>query len=207
MKKLAIALSIIAVTSTPALAEGNAEAGKTKAVTCAACHGADGNSVISMYPKLAGQHAAYLEKQLHDFKHSAQTAGKQGRMDPIMAGMSLPLSDQDIKDVSAFFASQQQTQADIKDVPALGKQLYQGGDPSRGITACIACHGPNGNGAELAGFPKIGGQHADYIKIQLEKFHNSSRANDLNGMMQDVAKKLTPTDIQALSSYIANLKP
>ncbi|ABZ78762.1 cytochrome c class I [Shewanella halifaxensis HAW-EB4] len=206
MKKLALALSVLATISSPAMAEGNAEAGKTKAIVCSACHGIDGNSMIDMYPKLAGQHSTYLEKQLHDFRSAAQTGGKEGRMDPIMGGMSIALSDQDIADISAFYASQAKNDIDVKDIPELGAQLYKNGDATRGITACIACHGPKGDGMELAGFPAIDGQHANYIKIQLNKFHDTNRNNDLNGMMQDVAKKLDSYDIDALSKYISSLK-
>ncbi|NRD72042.1 cytochrome c4 [Shewanella sp. VB17] len=206
MKKLALTLSVLAFISSPTMAEGNAETGKTKAIVCSACHGVDGNSMIDMYPKLAGQHATYLEKQLHDFKSAAQTGGKEGRNDPIMGGMAMMLSEQDVKDVAAFYASQAQTQVEVTDIPKLGEQLYKSGDVARGITACIACHGPEGAGSELAGFPTIGGQHANYIKIQLNKFHDTSRNNDLNGMMQDVASKLAAEDIEALSKYISSLK-
>lgn len=207
MKKLALALSVVvAAISSPTLAEGNAEAGKTKVIVCSACHGMDGNSLIDMYPKLAGQHATYLQKQLHDFRSAAQTAGKDGRMDPIMGGMSIALSDQDILDISAYFTSQTLKVAEVKDIPEFGAKLYKGGDAARGITACMACHGPEGKGAELAGFPALAGQHANYIKIQLTKFRDVSRHNDLNGMMQDVAKKLNDSDIEALSKYIASLK-
>lgn len=166
----------------------------------------DGNSMIDMYPKLAGQHATYLQKQLHDFRSAAQTGGKDGRMDPIMSGMAMPLSDQDILDITAYFSSQAIQVAEAKDVPELGAKLYKGGDVSRGITACMACHGPDGKGAELAGFPTLAGQHANYIKIQLTKFREAGRHNDLNGMMQDVAKKLSDSDIDALSKYLSSLK-
>ncbi|WP_198781799.1 c-type cytochrome [Shewanella putrefaciens] len=207
MKKLALALSVVvAAISSPAIAEGNAEAGKTKIIVCSACHGMDGNSMIDMYPKLAGQHATYLQKQLHDFRSAAQTGGKDGRMDPIMGGMSIALSDQDILDIGAYFSSQTLQVAEVKDVPELGAKLYKGGDVSRGITACMACHGPDGKGAELAGFPALAGQHANYIKIQLTKFRDAGRNNDLNGMMQDVAKKLSDSDIDALSKYLSSLK-
>lgn len=206
MKKLALTLFVLAFISSSAIAEGNAETGKTKAIVCSACHGVDGNSMIDMYPKLAGQQATYLEKQIHDFRSAAQTGGKEGRYDPIMGGMAMMLSEQDIKDVAAFYASQTQTQAEVTDIPTLGEQLYKSGDVARGITACIACHGPAGNGSELAGFPTVGGQYANYIKIQLNKFHDKTRKNDLNGMMQNVASKLSTEDIEALSKYISSLK-
>lgn len=206
MKKLAIVLSVVATISSPAIAEGNAEAGKTKAIVCSACHGVDGNSMIDMYPKLAGQHVTYLEKQLIDFRSAIKTGGKEGRVDPIMGGMSFTLTDQDIEDLSAFYASQVQQPIDVNNVPELGERLYKVGDASRGITACIACHGPNGKGVGLAGFPMIGGQHANYIKIQLNKFKDTNRNNDLNGMMQATSQKLNDTDIDALSQYISDLK-
>lgn len=206
MKKLALALSAVAAISLPVSAQGDAEAGKTKSAVCAACHGVDGNSMIDMYPKIAGQHAAYIEKQLHDFKDAMASGGSKGRMDPIMGGMVAALSDQDMKDLAAFYATQTQTDAPAADVPELGEKLYKGGDMSRGITACIACHGPNGLGMELAGFPMVSGQHANYIKIQLNKFRDGSRNNDLNGMMSDVSKKLSDADIQALAAYISTLK-
>ncbi|MEH6734667.1 MAG: c-type cytochrome [Shewanella sp.] len=206
MKKLALALSVVAAMSSSVMAEGNAEAGKTKAIVCSACHGADGNSMIDMYPKLAGQHPAYLEKQLTEFRLAAKTGGAEGRMNPIMIGFAMGLSDEDIADVSAFFASQVQVVADVADVPTAGEKLYKGGDAARGITACVACHGPEGQGAAAAGFPVVGGQHANYIKIQLAQFRDGVRHNDLNGMMQDVAKKLSDADIEALSKYISSIK-
>ncbi|ABE56897.1 cytochrome c, class I [Shewanella denitrificans OS217] len=206
MKKLALALSVVAAMSSPANAEGNAEAGKTKALICSACHGVDGNSMIDMYPKISGQHASYLEKQIHDFRSAAMSGGKEGRMDPIMGGMTMALSDQDIADLAAFFASNPIQAVAITDVPALGESLYKGGDTDRGITGCIACHGPDGKGAAAAGFPTLAGQHTNYIKIQLNKFRDGSRNNDLNGMMQDIAKKLTDSDIEALSKYISSIK-
>ncbi|NKF52064.1 cytochrome c4 [Shewanella sp. WXL01] len=207
MKKLALALSVLATMSSPAMAvEGNAEAGQAKSALCAACHGPDGNSMIDMYPKIAGQHANYLAKQLTDFQAAMKTGGKEGRMDPVMGGMTMTLTEQDIADLAAFYASQTQSTVDVADVPALGASLYKTGDAARGITACIACHGPDGNGTEAAGFPKVSGQHANYLKIQLTKFRDTNRNNDLNGMMQDVSKKLSDADIEALSKYISSIK-
>lgn len=206
MKKLALALSVVAAMSSPVMAEGNAEAGKTKALVCSACHGVDGNSMIDMYPKIAGQHPSYLEKQLKEFRAAMQTGGKEGRMDPIMGSMAIGLSDQDIADLAAYYSSQKLIVADVADVPSAGELLYKGGDMARGITSCIACHGPDAKGMEAAGFPAIGGQHANYIKIQLTKFRDTNRHNDMNGMMQDVAKKLSDADMEALSKYISSIK-
>jgi cytochrome c553 len=182
-----------------AMAQGNIEAGKEKSVTCVACHGADGNSPSNLYPKLAGQHKSYLEKQLIQFKNGE-------RSDPIMAGMVAGLSEQDMKDLSAYYESQTATSETVSpEVAAAGKNLYMGGDINRGIPGCVACHGPRGNGLALAKFPKISNQHPAYIKVQLEKFRNKSRNNDPNGMMVDVAAKLTDADIELLSNYISAL--
>ena len=147
-----------------------------------------------------------MEKQLIELRLGMTSGGKQGRYDPVMSGMAMPLSDEDISDLSAYFASLPiSANSTPEDVVKTGKALYSGGDAERGLTACIACHGPRGNGTELSGFPKISGQHADYIKAQLQKFREGSRNNDMNGMMQDVAKKLTDADIEILSKYVGGL--
>ena len=204
MKKLALILSLLA--SCSVWAQGSIEAGKAKSQTCVACHGADGNSAIAMYPKLAGQHAKYLEKQLKDLKLGMTSGGKQGRYDPVMSGMAMPLTDTDLADLSAYYASLPiSEQSTPEDVVAKGKTLYTAGDAERGLTACIACHGPRGNGTELSGFPKISGQHADYIKAQLIKFRDGNRENDMNAMMRDIAKKMTDEDIETLSKYVGGL--
>src|SRR5690606_8504585 len=183
--------------------DGDAEAGKAKSAVCAACHSADGNSLVDMYPKLAGQHATYLYKQLKDYKQGMETGGKQGRNNSIMFGMVAALSDQDMKDLAAYFASQKMKSGTTpENVITRGEQLYRGGDAERGIAACIACHGPRGAGSSLGGFPKISFQHANYLKTTWQEFRSGQRANDLNGMMQDIAKKLTDDDIEVLSQYL-----
>lgn len=204
MKKLALILSLLA--SCSVWAQGSIEAGKAKSQTCVACHSADGNSLLTIYPKIAGQHEKYIEKQLHDLKLGMTSGGKQGRYDPVMSAMAMPLSDKDIADLAAYFASQTiSANSTPEDVAVKGKALYSAGDAERGLTACIACHGPRGNGTELSGFPKISGQHADYIKAQLQKFRDDARNNDMNAMMRDVAKKLSDTDIEILSKYVGGL--
>ncbi len=204
MNKLALILSLLA--SCSVWAQGSIEAGKAKSETCVACHGADGNSQIATYPKLAGQHAKYIEKQLKELKLGASSAGKQGRYDPVMSAMAMPLSEQDMADLAAYYASLPiSSNSTPEEVVSTGKVLYSAGDASRGLTACIACHGPRGNGTELSGFPKISGQHADYVKAQLLKFRDDSRGNDMNAMMRDVAKKLTDADIDTLSKYVGGL--
>lgn len=209
MRKIALSLTFLAgvFSANNALAiEGDIEAGKAKSASCVACHGADGNATIAMYPKLAGQHAEYIYKQLKELKLGMTSGGSAGRMDPVMSAMAMPLSDQDMKDISVYFASQNMTEESTpKDIVALGTMLYKAGDAERGIPACAACHGPRGNGTSLSGFPKISFQHADYIKAQLVKFRSGERVNDLNGMMQDIAKKLTDDDIEMLSKYLGGL--
>lgn len=207
MNKLVHHLAVFTLgIAAPALADADIEAGKASAMMCSACHGIDGNSSLDMYPKLAGQHAKYLEKQLQDFKLAMTSNGASGRADAIMGGMSVGLTEQDMKNIAAYYASQKQTGNETAKADKLGEQLYKFGDMKRGITACSACHGPAGKGMEAAGFPMIAGQHATYLQQQLSKFKKGVRSNDLNGMMSDVSKKLTAEDMQALSSYIASLK-
>ncbi|CAK2484425.1 Cytochrome c4 [Vibrio crassostreae] len=204
MKKLALILSLLA--SCSVWAQGSIEAGKAKSQTCVACHGADGNSLITQYPKLAGQHEKYLDKQLKELKLGMTSGGKQGRYEPVMGAMAMPLSEEDMADLAAYYASLPiSSNSTPENVVDEGKVLYTAGNAERGVTACIACHGPRGNGTELSGFPKISGQHADYIKAQLEKFRDGSRNNDMNAMMRDVAKKLTDAEIDTLSKYVGGL--
>ncbi|WP_418113649.1 c-type cytochrome [Vibrio scophthalmi] len=204
MKKLALIVSLLA--SCSVWAQGSIEAGKEKSQTCVACHGADGNSLLGMYPSLAGQHEKYLEKQLKDLKLGMTSGGKQGRFDPVMSGMALPLNEQDMADLAAYYASLPLAHSTTpENVVEQGKVLYTAGDAERGLTACIACHGPRGNGTELSGFPKISGQQPDYIKAQLMKFRDGTRENDMNAMMRDIAQKLTDEDIDTLSNYMGGL--
>lgn len=206
MKKALLTILATGLLSTSALAlEGDATAGQTKSAMCAACHGPDGNAMIPMYPKLAGQHGKYIEKQLADFKKGAMSGGSEGRNDPVMAGMVMALSEQDMADLGAYYASQQ-ISAGNGSADATGKKLYLGGDANRGITACIACHGNNGKGVSTAGFPSVNAQNADYLKLQLEKFRDGSRANDNASMMRNIATKLTDEDIKALSQFMASMK-
>lgn len=220
MKKLAILL--IAIASFTAHAQGdvqgfqqgnlqgflkgNAQAGKVKSATCVACHGVDGNSTSNLYPVLAGQHEKYLFKQLKEFKLGIETSGEKGRYNAVMAGMIAPLSVQDMKDLAAFFASQTaQSGSTPQSAIELGQTLYLSGNKKTGLPACIACHGPRGNGTALSGFPKISGQHAQYVKAQLYAFKDGVRNNDLNGMMRIVATKLTDKEIEAISQYVGGL--
>ncbi|ODP97739.1 MULTISPECIES: c-type cytochrome [Salinivibrio] len=204
MKKLALILTLLA--SASAWAQGDAEAGKAKANTCAACHGADGNSILPDYPNLAGQHANYIEKQLKEFKLGAQSGGEQGRYNAVMAGMVAPLSEQDMADLAAYYATLTPKPGTTPEGSvAIGRQLYMAGDPERGIAACTACHGPRGNGTPSSGFPKISGQPAKYLASQLKMFRDGDRHNDMNQMMRSVAAKLTDNEIDALSKYLGGL--
>ena len=179
---------------------GNAEAGKTKSATCSACHGADGNSVNPEWPKLAGQHPSYIAKQLANFKDDA-------RSNPSMSPMAKPLSEQDMADLAAYFSSQVKKpgEADQTKV-ALGEQMYKGGNNATGVAACAACHGPTGTGNPASNFPSLSGQHATYIKNQLNAFRKGERANDAGKMMRNVAAKMTDAEIEAVAEYIAGLK-
>lgn len=206
MKNISLLVCLFLGFSASAVAQGDAENGKAKSVTCGACHGVDGNSAIAMNPKLAGQHTNYLVKQLTEFKLASQTGGKEGRNNAVMNGMAAVLSEQDILDLSVYFSGQEATPGETsEDAVAQGNKLYVGGDLQRGITACIACHGPKGNGTSLSGFPDISGQHSDYIAAQLKAFRSGERANSLNGMMADIAKRMTDEDIRVISSYVSGL--
>jgi cytochrome c553 len=181
---------------------GDPVLGQTKAATCAGCHGADGNSVIPMYPKLAGQGAGYLAKQLANFKAGASS--ESGRVNALMNGMSAGLSEKDMADLGAFYTSQKMSEGD-GEANELGRKLYFGGDSERGISACVACHIANGKGSSQAKFPAIANQHVDYLTGQLKMFRSGERANDNNSMMRKTAVKLTDVDIKALAEFISSL--
>lgn len=172
---------------------------------CAACHGADGNSQIATNPKLAGQHLAYLYKQLTNFK--AQAGKQPQRVNPIMNGMVAALTDQDMRNVAAYYASIAQKGETAKNQQsiALGQRLYRAGDASKGLPACAACHGPAGAGIPDQ-YPRIGGQFADYSEAQLKSFRDGTRANDPNSTMRAVAIKMTDPEIKAVTDYIAGLR-
>ncbi|NQY65429.1 MAG: cytochrome c4 [Alteromonadaceae bacterium] len=206
MKKVIISLVLgLGLLNSAVAAEGNAEAGKAKSAMCAACHGADGNSLVPIYPKLAGQSAAYMAKQLADFKLGAMSGGKEGRADAVMGGMVMALSDQDMLDLAAYFSSQSISVGNGS-ANAAGEKLYLGGDAERGITACASCHGNDGKGMALAGFPALGSQNSAYLKEQLEEFRSGVRANDKGSIMRDIAAKLDDEDIAALMQHMSSLK-
>lgn len=196
MKKEILAALIVASFSSAVVAEGDVNAGKTKAVVCAACHNADGNSAVPTYPKLAGQHASYITKQLADFKSGA-------RKDPIMSGMAAPLSEADMADLAAYFASQKVSIGSATpEKMLLGKQLYNGGDKAKGVPACMACHGPSGAGNPAAKFPSLSGQHSAYVVKATQDFRSGARQHP---MMNAIADKMNDTEINAVANYINGL--
>ncbi len=201
MKKalLGVAMAMLAIAGA-AQAAGNAEAGKTKSVVCAACHGADGNSGVNpLWPKLAGQHPNYIIKQLRDFKANKRT-------EAMMAPMAAPLSEQDIADLAAYFSSQKRSIGEAAaDKVAAGEKLYRAGNAANGVSACTACHGPTGAGNPLSNFPGLSGQSADYVVKSLKDFRSGDRNNDTAGMMQDVSSRLTDEQIDAVAQYVQGL--
>lgn len=197
---LLAALGFVFAVST-AQGAGDPAAGQEKSATCTACHGTDGNSPTGQYPKIAGQHAAYLVKQLKDYKEGR-------RVNAIMQGIVAALSEQDMEDLAAYFESQTITPGTADpDVAPAGETLYRGGDLSRGIPACSACHGPAGLGNPAALFPRLSAQHTEYTAGQLMAFRSMQRANDAGQMMRSVAAKLSDADIDVVSSYLQGLRP
>jgi cytochrome c553 len=165
---------------------------------CAACHGADGNSAITLNPKLAGQHPEYLLKQLNNFKE-----GK--RANAVMAGMVANLTPEDMKALAKLYAGQKQTLGKAKSngVGSLGEKIYRGGIAATGVPACAACHGANGAGIPKQ-YPRVAGQHADYALQQLRTLRTSERANA--PMMMTIAAKMTDAEMQAVADYMQGMR-
>ncbi len=200
MKNLLISLIVSAGLVSVAHA-GDAEAGKAKSATCAACHGADGNSLAPTFPKIAGQGERYLIKQIKDIRDGARTVPE---MAPFVAG----LSDTDVEDLAAYFAAQTPTGGGAKEeLVELGQRIYRGGIADKGVPACLACHGPDGKGLDTAKFPRLAGQHDVYTVKQLTNFSMNLRTNDGDSrMMRDIAYRLHATEIEAVASYIQGLR-
>ena len=220
MKKGIVALALVGMVSLAQAAD--LEAAKEKAVVCAACHGAEGISISgAVGPNLAGQGEKYLLKQLRDFKSGA-------RAEAVMGAQVATLTDEDMVNLAAYYAAFPTPPAattgageDPEGMLELGQALYRGGDMANGIPACAACHGPAGGGIEPAAFPQLSAQHFEYTRLQLQKFQAGAtladqpsdvdtatiinRANDPNEMMRDIAKKMTPKQIEAVSRYIQGL--
>lgn len=200
MNKVLVTLLLTLGITGMAQAAGDAKAGQAKAAMCGACHGADGNSAAPNFPKLAGQGERYLLKQMNDIK-----SGNRNILE--MTGLLTNMSEQDMADIAAYFASQNMSvgAADPALVKA-GEALFRGGKLAEGMPACTGCHSPDGAGNDAAGFPQLGGQHAQYVAKQLTDFREGNRTNDGDSMMmRSVAAKLSNKDIQAISSYIQGL--
>ena len=193
---------ILAILFSSQLQAGDAAKGEAKTGVCATCHGVDGNSRAGQTPpapKLAGQSAKYLVKQLKDFK-------SKERDNALMLGMAGMLSDEDIENVATYYASQKVQYMAVSDkYIKTAEKIYRGGDSDRDIPACIACHGAKGNGLSTAGFPAIGGQHPDYTIATLKAFRSGARSNDANGIMRDIVAKMSDKQIEALGYYLVGL--
>ena len=195
----AIIIGLSSLMSFTLFAAGDSEAGKSKSALCAGCHGVDGNSVNAVWPKLAGQHATYLTKQIKDFKSGA-------RADAVMQGMVAALSDDDIDDIGAYFESQKIKMGTFdQELVAKGEAIYRGGITETSVPACIACHSPNGTGNGPASFPSLKNQHPEYTIAQLKKFKDGSRTNDSGKMMSNVSARMLESEMAAVAAYIAGL--
>lgn len=199
----------LSVATVPALAAGDAAAGKTKSAICAGCHSFDGNSVVAMWPKLAGQSDSYIAKQLKDFKAKL-------RNDLTMSPQAQALTEQDIEDLAAYFSSQ--TSAPGNANPPLtmaGKKVYRKGNIKARVIACLGCHGPIGAGNKalldsmlappVVEAPFIGSQHATYVEKQLKAFRDGARSNDVGRIMRNISSGMTDKDIENVAGYIAGL--
>ena len=228
MKKKLLALSLsLAFTSTSGIlhAEGNISSGKEKAAACVSCHGDNGNSLVSSFPKLAQQHSSYLIKQLQAFKNGT-------RKNPMMSSIAMGLTDEDMVDIAAYYSEQEVSanqlpvldddddekpatadgekkadgNAKLQAIIAQGSDLYRNGDLTRGVSACIACHGPFGEGNKPAGYPLLKSQHADYLIKTLTDFKTDARSNNPENIMHMTAKKMTDEEIKAVSYRISMMK-
>lgn len=204
-------------------AQGNASAGKSKAAMCAGCHGDDGNSAMPGFPKLAAQHPGYLVKQLQAFKEGSRLA-------PMMAPLALGLDDADMQDLAAFYSANkisanpapslpvddddddapaktdEQKKAELANLLATGADIYRNGKLSTGVSACVACHGPQAEGNKPASYPALHGQHADYLAKTLVDFKTGNRTKNRDNMMHMIAAKMSDADIKAVALYISTLK-
>ncbi|MBT6273895.1 MAG: cytochrome c4 [Chromatiales bacterium] len=199
MRKLTLlALITGALTFSTAMA-GDPAAGKARAGVCAGCHGVNGQSAQAMWPNLAGQSGTYIANQLKAFKDKVRKA-------PQMAPMVAALTDADMANLGAYYQSLPAATGQAKGDVAAAKALYTGGDASRGIPACMSCHGPGGKGMPAAAFPAVAGQHAAYSLAQLKGFAAGTRTTDLNKMMRDIAGRLDEATMSSLAQYMAGLR-
>ena len=195
----ALILALSGLMSLPASA-ADIEAGKTKSAVCAACHGADGNSSNPAWPSLAGQHASYLYKQLKDFKEGR-------RVDTTMTNMVTNLSDEDMKDLAAYYESQPHKPAPFNpELIEAGESIYRGGITETHVAACMGCHSPSGKGNGPAGWPSLKGLHPDYLVAQLQKFKHGERTNDSGKMMRNIVTRMSELEMKSVAAYIAGIE-
>jgi cytochrome c553 len=204
MKFLSILATIFFVTINlinPAYSS-DIDKGKELSASCAACHGDNGISVNPVWPKLAGQNPKYLASQLYEFRKGAEG----NRNNAVMYGIAMTLSDSDIEDLSAYYASLKSNVGLTQDkYLELGRDMYRGGNMDIKIQACISCHGPNGQGNYAAAIPMLSGQHSQYTYQQLKNFQSSMRSNDYNKMMRNIVHRMTDEEMKAVASYIEGL--
>lgn len=215
MHKKSLAFILTTLLSGHAYAElshaDSVNAGKAKTASCVSCHGEHGNSTMPMFPKLAGQNSVYITNQLHAFKSGE-------RKDPMMSALAMTLTENDITDIANYYAeqkvvSEQEEQFDTPEEKveheALVKQggdLYRNGDLQREVSACIACHGPHGEGNRPAGFPALKAQHSAYVIKALTDFKTGARSNHAENMMHMIAGKMTEAEIKAVAARISTMK-
>lgn len=206
MKRLTLLAFVLAAGAVSASPKADVEKGKQVAATvCAACHAADGNSGIAMYPRLAAQHTAYIYHQTIGIRDGKRTHGSAAVMKPVV----MNLSDQDILNVSAFYAKQQPKsgEANPKENPELGAKIYRGVSDKK-VPACMSCHGPSGagmpgGGSEIQAYPRLGGQHQAYIVEQMNAYKSGQRKNTI---MEDIANRMSEEDLKAVANFIQGLR-
>ncbi len=183
------------------LADGNAEAGAAKSAVCGACHGQNGHSVNPIWPNLAGQHSSYTVEQVKAIQKGEK------RSNPTMQPIVATLSDDDIQDIAAYYATQ--TESGLEADPSYwksGEKIYRGGIGARNVPACIACHGPIGRGNAPAKYPALRAQHAEYTLKQLHDYKSGERKTGAGGIMQTIAGRLSEEEMRDLASYIQGLR-
>ena len=205
----AVALTVGAAHAEDVMIEkGDPAAGADKSALCQGCHGGNGNSEDATFPRLAGQYAAYIAKQVHDFQKGVRANNET------MAGMAATVaSRQDAFDIGAYFASQKMADKPLAEVDeklaSKGRNIFYTGIPQKNVYACVNCHGERGKGKGpvITDFPVIGGQHRDYVIKELTDLRAGTRANDPAGMMQNIAKKLNDEEIKELANYLSAQLP
>ncbi len=200
MNKTRVGFLLLCSIAAGSAGAGDAALGAQKAAVCTACHGVAGNSVNPEWPSLAGQSEAYVVAQLEAFKDGR-------RSNVLMTPMAVPLSEEDMKDLGAYFA--QQTPSGLEADPSTweaGQKLYRAGDAERDIPACIACHGPQGRGNGPAGYPALRGQHGVYSFAQLKAFREGTRSSTGTEIMEFVTDRMTDAEMQSLASYLQGLR-